>query len=382
MARKYRIFQAISGQATSLSGSKIWLRNLYDPLISLGHEVTLFDIDQFIIGKRAKPYSKKAKEILSNELIPVFHQLNNKINFDLFFGYLDSGIIYPDVLADLSKSIFTINYTTNFHQFSIFKEIASNVNLSIYASKIAEDSFRNIGAQSYYMPFAANPEFYRPSTNKDLSKINFIGSSYGTRPYLMWRLLQNGINLHIFGPGWQIESHAYSYSRYLYNTIQFMFSSENNWLRSSENSLRQQLIRKINIDFPGKAHGTLSDMEYSKVLSESPIVLNINESRYNHDFLNCDVLLGCNLRDFEIPMSGSMSLTQYSDELANFFEDGTEVVSFKNEYELRDKIKFYTRNINLCRQISLAGYQRAITNHTWVNRFQNFFDHISDLFFN
>ena len=68
-----------------------------------------------------------------------------------------------------------------------------NVDLNIYISKIAKEGFDNIGAKSYYMPLAANPDFYTPLPKTN--KISFVGATYGQRPYYMWRLLQNNINV-------------------------------------------------------------------------------------------------------------------------------------------------------------------------------------------
>jgi len=96
---------------------------------------------------------------------------------------------------------------------------------------------------------------------------------------------------------------------------------------------------------------------------------------FNHDFLNCSLVHACNFRDFETTMSGTFLCTQYSDELQYFFEDGKEIVSFKNEYELVDKLTFYTTHEDSRNKITTAGYKRARRDHTWQKRFQDFFRH-------
>ena len=84
----------------------------------------------------------------------------------------------------------------------MYKEIAKLANLNIFITKIAKEGFDGIGASSYYMPLAANPDFYKPSRNKT-NHIVFVGSTYGFRPYYNWRILQSGLELKIYGPGWK-----------------------------------------------------------------------------------------------------------------------------------------------------------------------------------
>ena len=92
--------------------------------------------------------------------------------------------------------------------------------------------------------------------------------------------------------------------------------------------------------------------------------------------MNPNVLLGVNLRDFEVTMSGGFLITQFNKELPYFFKDGLEVVTFKNEYELVDKIKYYLKNESERKQISEGGYRRALMQHTWKNRFEKLFDYV------
>ena len=72
-------------------------------------------------------------------------------------------------------------------------------------------------------------------------------------------------------------------------------------------------------------------------------------------------------------MTVTFSLTQYSYELEDFFVDGKEVVSFKNEYELIDKLKYYTAHMEQTEKIAYQGYLRAVKDHTWQNRFNKLF---------
>jgi spore maturation protein CgeB len=345
-------------------------------MVKLGYNVTLFDIDNFIIKKGKKPFSKEAKEILSNEIVNYFIKLHNKEKYDIFFSYLHSGQIEPIVFKEIKKHIKTINYTTNFHQFPMYSEIANYVDLNIYISKIAKNGFDKIGAASYYMPLAANPEFYKRSENKT-EDIVFIGSSYGNRPYYFWRVLQNGIKINLYGPGWERNESLRLRIRDLIQTSKYLLSGNNEKLRILFERQRTNVLLEINKKYSNSIFPSLTDNEFANKLSNSAIVINFNESRYNNDYLNHNVLFGCNLRDFESTMSGTFSLTQYSEELYDFFEEGKEVVSFKNEFELVDKLKYYKAHPIEREKIAYNGYLRAIKDHTWQNRFDKFFNYFN-----
>lgn len=378
--KSYRIFLVLGGRATSLDGSKIWLRNLYDPLIDLGHDVTLFDSDEFSLKNGAPVFSAKAKELLSNYLPDHFSHLCREKKFDIFFSYLHAKQIDPQVYHAIKKEgVFIVNFTTNYHQFDLYREIAKIVDYNIYISRIAKEGFDQAGARSYYMPLAANPSFYKPSARKT-NEASFIGSVYGVRPYYLWRVLQNDIDLSIYGPGWLTRKDSASWLRKALRRVKAVktafqesgYGLDRKIVRLDE-QLRLKIVQKLNVDHGKAPHAALSDEEYPRVLAESAVVINFNESRFNHDFLNHNVLLGCNLRDFEIPMSRTLSLTQYSDELSSFFEDGKEVVSFRNEFELVDKVKYYIAHKTEREQIAKAGYGRALKDHTWQKRFEDFF---------
>ena len=372
-----RIFLVWEGRATTVANSNIWLRNIYDSLVKQGHDVFLFDIQAYAKEVGLPPDHRSARDRLTSNLPNIFLTEHKKKAFNIFFSYLHIKQILPEAIKEIKKHIFTINYTTNFHQFNLYEELATIYHLNIYISKIAGESFESIGARSYWMPFAANLEFYKPSNKIKNNNIVFVGSMYGIRPNYLWRVLQSGLNLHIYGPGWN-----YSTLRTLYRKGKhalFIFKSHRDSVIESENILRKLTVDTIARDYPMQIHGPLSDAEYVHCLSDSLIVINIQESRFQHNYMNNNVLHGINLRDFETTMSGSFLCTQYSDEVQYFFEDGKEVITFQNDFDLIEKLRYYSQRPNLCEKIALAGHKRALSDHTWQNRFEKLFsDNVKD----
>jgi spore maturation protein CgeB len=206
---------------------------------------------------------------------------------------------------------------------------------------------------------------------------SFVGSAYASRPNYIWRILQNDININVFGPGWLhnriSEKIIKDYIRYLRHP----FLGCENKIRDIDRSSRKVIIKLLNQKYPDKIGGVLSDVDMVKVYAGSKIILNIQESRKNNDIVNHEVLYGANFRDFEVPMSGSMLLTQFSEELSLLYDEDKEIVTYKNEYEMIDKMKFYLKNNQQRKKIADAGHRRVLQEHTWEHRFNALFSYIS-----
>lgn len=380
--KNYRIFLAIGGKATP-GNNNIWVRNLYDPLVNLGHDVYLFNIDEYIDSNRIEV--KDAKERLSNELPEYFLKEHRKKPFEIFFSYLHSELIIPSVLLEIKKHVYTINYSTNYHQFDIYKEVAGNVDFNIYISKIAKQSFDDLRVKSYWMPLAANPQFYKPSTEKN-EDVVFIGSVYGPRTYLFWRLLQYGLNLQLYGHGWTAENVSEKERRGVKGLVKSLLLnntgyeirkknlvSQEDIIRSQYHVLNNSILSAMRTHYPQNLHTSLSDDEYVQTLAKASVVINIQESRFNHDYYNHQVLFCSNLRDYEATLCGSFLCTQYSTEIEELFDIDKEIVCYHNEHDLAEKVMYYHRHSYEKEKIAKAGYERSINSHTWEKRFSDFF---------
>jgi hypothetical protein len=394
--KKYRIFLVIGGKATPGDNNNMWVRNLYDPLVALGHDVYLLNIDDYAERQGLGYMSPQAKERLSNELPGIFLKEHTHTPFDIFFSYLHNAQIIPEVLLEIKRHVYTINYSTNYHQFEMYKEVAKNVDYNIYISKIAKAGFDSLNVKSYWMPLAANPTFYQPSSNKNNDSV-FIGSVYGPRALLFWRLLQYGVNLKLYGQGWleKIETEATlsskkglksSINEVLYNLSGYEIKkriessgiikpiSLEQELRDTYSLLNEKVLRLLRRDFFECLNPSLSDAEYVKVMAEAGIVVNIQESRFDHDYFNHQVLFGSNLRDYEATMCRSLLCTQYSHEIEELFDVGIEIICYHNEHDLSDKLKYYTNNVGERDSIAEKGYLKSLKDHTWERRFESLFD--------
>ena len=75
-------------------------------------------------------------------------------------------------------------------------------------------------------------------------------------------------------------------------------------------------------------------------------------------------------RDFEVPMSGGLYLTQQNPELERCYDIGREIVTYNDYNDLFAKIKYFLANPDEAEAIRKRGYQRALSEHSWQARFE------------
>jgi spore maturation protein CgeB len=76
-------------------------------------------------------------------------------------------------------------------------------------------------------------------------------------------------------------------------------------------------------------------------------------------------------RIFEIPATRTMLLTEHVDGIENLFKVENEIMTFENEIDLLEKVKWISNNIEKAMQIGMAGHQRYLNEHTSQIRLSN-----------
>ena len=83
-----------------------------------------------------------------------------------------------------------------------------------------------------------------------------------------------------------------------------------------------------------------------------------------------------NGRMFEVPTCGGFLLTQPTENLKKYFEEGKEVITFENFEDLVDKVGYYLQHERAREKVAKAGYERARKEHTYERRFKEIFKKI------
>lgn len=342
-----------------LPNSKIWYNNLYLTLAKRFEVIKpQYNVQEQHIRCVYNIYNsnEKDRKRFSEMLFQEIKKQNSLKEINLFFSYFWSSSILPEVIDKIKDlGIITVNfYCNNIHQFNLVSEIAPYYDYCMVPEREALQKYINVGANPIHIQMAANPDFYKPYNLKREYDVTFVGQNYLNRQNYVEYLYKNGIDIHVWGPGWERA------------------------LRPNNNGLVNRIKSKIGLNKPvlpkSNVNRPLADDELVKNYSRSKISLNFSEVSLqdkNEDFGKLKRHI--RLRDFEAPMSGAFYITGYQEELKEYYEIGKEIICYKTKEDLLDKIKYYLKHQDEAETIRIAGQKRAIKDHTWENRFRELF---------
>jgi spore maturation protein CgeB len=119
----------------------------------------------------------------------------------------------------------------------------------------------------------------------------------------------------------------------------------------------------------------VSDDEMIRLYSASRVSLGFSEVYDAHD-PSAVVKRHLHLRDFEAPMCGALYLAGRTEELGEFYDLETEVVTYGDADELVEKTRFYLLHPTEAARVRLAGLARARACHTYQRRLGDLFTQI------
>ncbi len=368
----------------AVPGSMTWYRNLYEPLLDLGHDVYLMRMDLMAEQLGVKWRTEQFKNKFSQKLLETFKLENEKKPFVLFFSYFIDSDIETSCIDEIKKhGLPTANFScNNIHQFYLTEKIAPYFDYNLHSEKHAVEKFKAIGANPVWFQMAANPKYYKPLDIERTIDVSFIGGAYAKRPYYVFNLLENGIDVHAYGPGWLKTERLANLRRIKRELVRsrevirsiFAFSPQ---IRAEISSRIANMDFKDNLlaKYVRNFHFPITDDEMIRKYNESKISLGFLEVYDNHDHSQ-RIVQHLHLREFEAPMCGALYFTNYSDELAEHYVPDKEVIIYRNEHELLDKVNFYLGHPQEAEKVRQAGYKRALECHTYQKRYKDLFKEI------
>lgn len=160
------------------------------------------------------------------------------------------------------------------------------------------------------------------------------------------------------------------------------------FLGHNENDERQEYIRKLldekievgitertwenfEVDNPYLVRLENSHKRYNEIMNGTKIAI-VFLSKINNDTYT--------RRCFEIPVTKTLMVSIYTDDIASMFKEDEEVVFFRNEKEFVDKIKYYLVHDEERKKIAEAGYQRLMQDgHEVEDRVKYVLDKYEDI---
>ena len=267
------------------------------------------------------------------------------------------------------------------------KDLSKAFDLLWLTSRETQYLYQRWGANTIYAPYAANPFTYTYNDLQLNNRLCFIGNPHGSRARIINTFAKWGIPIDMYHgkkdkeidisnqirPNWTIpvldSTLAIIYKRLLFKEgRKLIMGAFMERLKGTQVVVPNECL----FSYPGLSFNGMIDA-YSKY------ALSLSFTSYAKTDILKNNLPVLNLRNFEIPMCGGIQLCRYSEEMNQLFEDGKEVVLYRDEEEMIDKAKYYlyTATEAEIRRMKSSARFRAEKDHTWMNRFKTVFDELA-----
>lgn len=277
---------------------------------------------------QAKGWHDGPKKAMNETLLRRVRHWFESEGIDVIFCYLSGELVFPETIREMATlGVPMVNLALNDKESFIgptrgggvigARDICRHFHLCWTSTEDALEKYCVEGGVPLLLPEGADPSVHHPYDVDRSFDVSFVGQRYGNRPQVIERLQAAGIAVEAFGYGWP------------------------NGPLSTDEMVRMYSRSKINLGFGG--------------------VDGLDETY---------CLKG---RDFEIPMSGGLYLTEYHPELERCFRLGEEIVTYRNFEELVAVICDLLANPAKADAIRQRGYRRALAEHTWEMRFEKVF---------
>jgi hypothetical protein len=290
-------------------------------------KVTTFDWRAHGFDDR-QPDWLSQRDQMNAAMLEIFHQADRTEPVDVVIGYLSGYNTSPKTLQKMAQTgavIFNFCWDDKL-SFSGKKlggrytgpaGIAHAVDLNLTNSPDSLIKYAVHGGLAMFSPEAAHPDVHRPYNIPFEFDVSFVGGCYGQRPSFVRKLARHNIKVECFGHGWP--------------------------------------------------NGPLSSEEMVKLYSRSRINLGFAGIGYSRKLM---CLKG---RDFEVPMSGGLYLTQNNPELSLIFNAGNEILTYRNEEDCVRIIRELLAEPDRAEKIRKAGRKRCLSDHSYQARWSKVF---------
>lgn len=323
--------------------------NLYDTLVKMNggeNEVIYFPIDQ---GLKEFGYEGMNKKLL---------ELAIKEKPDLCFFFLFREEIKKETVGEITHklNIPTLNLFVDDHwRFPIFsRHWAPYFSWVATTDPQAVEKYHKIGCKNVIKTQCACNHFLcKPLNLPKIYDVSFLGQPHGNRKKIVNKIRKKNIDIQCWGRGWP------------------------NGRVSPEGMVKLFSQSKINLGLTNSSRTGIIKT-FVKIFLEKGNDKKIHLVNPKYWFDNLKSIPGKMRRqdkgrNYDIPGCGAFLLTQDTDNLRDYYQDGKEIVIFKGYKDLIQKIRYYLEHDKEREAIASAGYNRTIKEHTYEKRFNDMF---------
>ncbi|MBU2599687.1 glycosyltransferase [bacterium] len=391
-----------------LSGTRYILEDSLAALSELDQEVYVIDLNKFVLDREKNLLNEKNIALIAEKAIeeikPNFIFTVTCVGLKFILEVIKRfKIPYVSWFADAPVSISTIFKPDPL--FFIFMWDKT------YIKELNDMGYEHV----YYLPLATNPKIFK---RMELSKedkeryaggISFAGmlaDPYATKMYKKHRALFNemfskkvvdkliktlsqdptlsilDLLIDIQEQEGVIKDISLEYKEYLKERV-------SNHLEIidciSMRKYRKNTIRAI-ADLGVKVYGDKGWLEVKQegvkyggyIHNRSELPRLYNASEINLNITVSQLRTAINMRVFDIGGCGGFMLSDYREDLVNLFSKDTEVIFYKNNNELREKIIYFLYHPEERRKIAEAFHKKVLEEHTYLHRLKKMLSILKD----
>lgn len=271
------------------------------PLRKIFREVINFDPQEEINNHGKKEMNKKFIELLKKEKPDYIH---------LFLVWDE---FYPETLVKIKEILPKVKVThwngdddIKFENYTV--PYSAGIDYQFISQLQFTKKYDEYGL-SWYDMLGADTDKFRPLGIEKKYDVVFVGTPKGDRLKYMRSLLNTNVNFIIGGAGWADYP-----------------------------------------EFKGRYIGKIADEDFVKLINETKITL-----CFSQNFFSSPHVLE---RSLAVNACKSFALTEYVDGYFPKFTEGKDIVTFKNEKEMYEKIQYYLKNEKEREKIAETAYKK------------------------
>jgi spore maturation protein CgeB len=324
--------------------------NFYHSLVEMNnrqHTVIYFPFDEIMLEVGRDKMNQKLLQTVETE------------KPDLCFFFLFDDEIKKETIKEITKKDKSITFNwfadDHFRFYNFSKYYAPLFHWVSTTDSRAVEKYYKIGYRNVIKTqWACNHFLYQPLNLPKIYDVTFVGQSHGQRKEIIEKVKRAGLKIKTFGRGWE------------------------NGSVSQEEMIRIFSQSKINLNLT-KGYGAVNFKSLASILFKKGIDNSLKLYFPIYWFDNFQSFLAKRReqikgRNFEIPGCRGFLLTSDADNLSDYYQDGKEIVVYKDINDMIEKIKYYLKNDREREEIALAGYERTLKDHTYEKRFQEIFN--------
>lgn len=272
------------------------------------------------------------------------------------------------------------------------------------------EEMRNLGiSKTYHLPLGVDTDYFKPlrltceEERRYKADISFVGHSYADRCLILRNVLRNrwpdmpeiindvikySVDLLIHGLNGSGRSTPNvlkeAWGHFGINPV--YPDSDIEWIMNiiiehdSGRDYRAELVRpllKYGIKIYGNKSWSMMLGSYNihppvHYFEELPKVY--NASSINLNISRTQLVTAVNQRVFDVPACRSFLLTDYKEELEDYFVIGKEIICYKDKEDLNRLVGHYLNYPAQMKKIAEAGYQRVVGDHSYTGRMNRIVD--------